>query len=182
MGRFDEALAEIRRAQELDPLSLIISAIAGWPYRYTGQPDKAIEQFKKTLEMDSNFMPAHYYLGLAYLDKGMYEEALSEFKIANNVIYMGIAYAKMGKTAEARQVLNDMIEQSKQEYVASGDLAAIYFALGDSDQGFTLLERAYEEREDKLAGIKVNPLFDSFRSDPRFKKLLKKMKLEKPER
>jgi tetratricopeptide (TPR) repeat protein len=178
MGRFDEALTEIRRAQELDPLSLMISAIAGRTYFYMGKHDKAIELYQKTLEMDSNFMPAHVYLGTAYLNTGMYIKAFSEFKIVNDLYLMGVAYAKMGRTKESYQVLNELVEQSKHKYVSDSRLAAICFALGDNDQGFALLERAYEGRDYLLSQIKIGPSFDSVRSDPRFKTLLKKMNLE----
>jgi TolB-like protein/Tfp pilus assembly protein PilF len=178
MGRFDEALIEIQRAQELDPLSLIINAIAGWPFAYKQNYDKAIEQYQKTLEMDPNFRPAHIYLGRAYQNKGMYEKALAEFKITNNLPEIGTIYAKMGKTAEAYQVLNELMERSKRMYVPRYKLANIYFALGDNDQGFAWLERAYKEREYGLPKIKVDTLSDSVRSDPRFKALLKKMNLE----
>ncbi|TET19059.1 MAG: tetratricopeptide repeat protein, partial [Candidatus Aminicenantes bacterium] len=178
MGRPDEALVEIRRAQELDPLSLIINAIAGWPFVSTGKYDKAIEQYQKTLEMDPNFRPAHIYLGRAYQNKGMYEKALAEFEIANDLPEIGTTYANMGKTAEAYQVLNELIERSKRMYVPRYKLANIYFALGDNDQGFAWLERAYKEREYGLPLIKVGTLSDSVHSDPRFKALLKKMRLE----
>jgi TolB-like protein/Tfp pilus assembly protein PilF len=178
MGRPDEALIEIRRAQELDPLSLIINAIAGWPFVSTGKYDKAIEQYQKTLEMNPNFRPAHIYLGRAYQNKGMYEKALAEFKIANDLPEIGTTYAKMGKTAEAYQVLNELMERSKRMYVPRYKFANIYFALGDNDQGFAWLERAYKEREYGLPQIKVGTLSDSVRSDPRFRALLKKMNLE----
>ncbi|NOR53341.1 MAG: tetratricopeptide repeat protein, partial [Candidatus Aminicenantes bacterium] len=178
MERPDEALIEIRRAQKLDPLSLIINAIAGWPFVSTGKYDKAIEQYQKTLEMNPNFRPAHIYLGRAYQNKGMYEKALAEFKIANNLPAIGVVYANMGKTAEAYQVLNELMERSKRMYVPRYELAKIHFALGDNDQGFAWLERAYKEHESGLHGIKKDTLSDSVRSDPRFKALLKKMGLE----
>ncbi|MCK4829411.1 tetratricopeptide repeat protein, partial [bacterium] len=179
MGRFDEALIEIRRAQELDPLSLMINAAVGDYFSLIGKHDKAIEQYKKTLEMDPNFRPAHAYLAHAYWDKGMYEEALKEYKLLNSLWGMGATYAKMGKTAEAKKVLNELMERSKHMFVSRYSLARIYFALGDNDQGFAWLERAYEDREHGLCWLKVRySLNDSVRSDPRFQALLKKMDLE----
>ena len=179
MGRFEEALIEFNRAQQIDPLSLIINAIAGWPFMYGREYDKAIEIYRKTLEMDFDFRPAHAYLAHAYREKGMYEEALKEYTILKNISGIGLVYAKMGKTAEAHRILNELIEQSKHTYVSPYDLARIYFQLGDNDQGFAWLERAYEDRDDLITGIKISPEFDNVRSDPRFKAMLKKVGLEK---
>lgn len=170
-------MIDIGRAQELDPLSLIINACAGRPYYYAGKDDKAIEQFQKTLEMDSNFRPAHRYLVDAYIKTGRYTEALSEAEIFNDLPRIGLTYALMGKTAEANQVLKQLIEKSKRMYVSKSRIANIYFALGDNDQGFVWLQRAFEERDFSLTMIKVNPFFNSVRSDPRFKLLLKNMNL-----
>ena len=178
VGRFDEAFIEIRRAQELDPLSLMINAVAGKIYFFAGKYDKAIEQLQKTLETDPDFRPAHVYLGDIYLKTGMYIKAMPELKIADDLPRIGLAYAMMGKTAEAYQMLKELVEQSQHKYVSSAKLAVIYLALGENNQGFRLLERAYEERDYLLSQIKVSPSFDSVRSDPRFKALLKKMNLE----
>jgi serine/threonine protein kinase/tetratricopeptide (TPR) repeat protein len=180
MGKFDEALIDIRRAQELDPLSLIINAVAGKAYQYAGKYDKAIEQYKKTLEMDSNFRPAHSYLGEFYLKRGMHIEALSEYKLTNDVGRVGLTYALMGKTAEARQLVNELTEQSKHMYVPKSKLAGIYFGLGDNNKGFAWLEQAVEERDFLLIWIKVSPYYNSVRGEPRFKALLKKMNLKQP--
>jgi TolB-like protein/Tfp pilus assembly protein PilF len=178
MGRFDEALSEISRAQELDPLSLINSAWMAVVFIYKGEYDKAIEQSKKTLEMDPNFRPAHSYLGSAYRGKGMYENALAEYEIINSHANIGITYAKMGKISESKKVLSELIERLKHMYVPPDDIACIYFALGDNDQGFAWLERAYEEREYGLSSLKVSRKYDSIRSDPRFKALLRRMNWE----
>jgi tetratricopeptide (TPR) repeat protein len=158
----------------------MINAAVGDYFSFIGKHDKAIEQYQKTLEMDPNFEPAHYYLARAYRDKGMYEEALQEYKLLNYLSGMGISYAKMGKTAEAKKVLNELMERAKHMFVSRYSLANIYFALGDNDQGFAWLERAYEDREHGLCWLKVNySLNDSVRSDQRFKALLKKMGLDK---
>jgi len=178
MGRYDEAIAEFKRAQELDPLSLIINAISGWPYHRKGMYDKAIEHYKKTLEMDPDFRPAHSYLARAYMEMGMYEEALKEYKLLNSLKGMGFTYAKMGKTAEANKVLNKLREQSRHTYISPFGMARICFAIGENDQGFQWLEKAYEDREYEMTSLEVNPLFDNVRSDPRFKALLKKINLE----
>jgi len=178
MGRFDEALIEFKRAQELDPLSLIINAIGGWPYLYARKYDQAIEHFQKTLEMDPDFRPALSYLARTYLYKGMYKEALKEYEILNDLAGICLAYAKMGKAKEAHQVLNELMERSKHTPIRPTSVALIYFALGDNDTGFTWLEKAYEEHGYRMSRLKVTPEFDSVRSDPRFKLMLKKMNLE----
>jgi serine/threonine protein kinase/Tfp pilus assembly protein PilF len=178
MGRNDEAIVEFKRAKELDPLSLIINAISGWPYRREGMYDKAIEHYIKTLEMDPDFRPAHSYLAHDYRKMGMHEEALKEYKWLNNLTGMGLTYAEMGKTAEANKVLNKLREQSKHRYVSAFDMASICFTIGENDQGFHWLEKSYEDREYDMTSLKVNPLFDNVRSDPRFKALLKKLNLE----
>jgi len=178
MGRNDEALADIKKALELDPLSLIINALTGRAYYYAGEEDKAIEQLQKTLEMDPNFRPAHVYLGDIFMQTGIYPRALSELKTANDVPRIGITHALMGKTPEAHQVVNELIEQSKHEYVPKSRLAQIYFVLGENDNGFAWLEKAYEERDFLLYSIKWARYYDTVRSDPRFKAVLKKMNLE----
>jgi serine/threonine protein kinase/tetratricopeptide (TPR) repeat protein len=178
MGRFDEALKEIKRAQELDPLSLIINAIGGWPYIYSRKYDQAIEHFQKTLEMDPDFRPARSYLGRTYIGKGRYKEALREYEILNDLNGIGLAYAKMGKIKEAQQVLNELIERSKNIYVPPSRIAFIYFALGDNDTGFEWLEKEYEERGFNMTRLKVHPEYDIVRSDPRFQAWLKKMNLD----
>jgi TolB-like protein/Tfp pilus assembly protein PilF len=178
IGRFDEALKEAKRAQELDPLSLIINAVGGWPYMYSRKYDQAIEHFQKTLEMDPDFMPARSYLARTYIGKSMYKEALREYEILNDLPGMGQAYAKMGKTKEARQVLEELRERSKHTHIGPSRVALIYFALGENDAGFEWLEKAYEERCYGMSRLEVDPGLDSVRSDPRFKALLKKMNFD----
>jgi serine/threonine protein kinase/tetratricopeptide (TPR) repeat protein len=188
LGRHDEAIAEIKIAQELDPLSLVISRNLGMFFYYARQYDKAIEAFQRTIDMDPSFSEVHLGLGVAYLQKSMYEEALAEFQkeisqagigiTTIGITAIGITYAKMGRRDEAQQVLDDLINRSKEEYVLQVGMARLYFALGENDQGFKWLDKAYEELDSGLWNIKVNPLYDSVRSDPRFKAILKKMGLE----
>jgi len=187
MARFDESIAEIKRALELDPLSLIINCDLGQLFYYARQYDQAIEALQKTLEIDPNFISAHAFLGSVYLQKSMYEEALAEFQkekklprglpFVENLI--GVTYAKMGKRDEAQQVLDDIMKRSKHEYISPYLLAVIYFSLGENDQGFEWLEKAYEERDPELIYLKIEPAFDSIRSNPRFIALLKKVGLDK---
>lgn len=174
MRRFNEAHEEFKRAQELDPLSLIIIAQRGWPYDYSGQYDRAIEQYKKALEMDPNFAPAQNYLTSAYRAKGMYEEALELSKSINSQYGIGITYARMGKKAQAKQIMKELTEKST---IRPYNLARFYFVLKENDQGFYWLEKAYENKSYMMAFLKVFPEFSGVRSDPRFKELLKKIGL-----
>ena len=188
-GRSDEALEEIKRAHELDPLSLIINRNTGQIFYRARQYDKAIEALKKTIEMDPNFRSSHRYLGMVYLQKSMFEQALEEFQKEKDIIrvfnahiesLMGVAYVLLGKREKALQILGKLIARSKKMYVASSEIAIIHFALGENDQGFERLAKAYKERDPWLRKkLKTEPILDNVRSDPRFKELLKKMDLEK---
>jgi serine/threonine-protein kinase len=128
--------------------------------------------------MDPNFRPTHVYLGRAYLYKGMYKEALAKFKITNDINRIGLVYAKMGKISEAKQVLENLKIRHQHSHDVSLHIAALYSYLGDNDQFFTWLERAYEERSYYMAYLKVDPIYDSIRSDSRFTAWLKKLKLD----
>ncbi len=183
-GRHDEAIAEIRRAQELDPLSLIVNAIAGRILLFAGRVDPAIEQLRKTLEIDPNFSIANYDLGKAYLRKGMLSQAIAEFqksvnlfKVSERDAALGYAYARVGKDAEARNVLKTYLRQSKRTYVSWYGIAFIYAGLGDNDQAFACLEKAFEQRDVRLRDVNVEPLFENLRFDPRFAHLVRRVGL-----
>jgi Tfp pilus assembly protein PilF len=178
----------MKRARELDPLSLIINRNLGLVLYFARRYDKATEQLQKTLEMDSSFSLAHASLGQVYLQKSMYREALLELQKESDMrggsdavveTWKGIAYVKAGKKSEAHRILGDLLKRAKQVYVSPVLFAGLYFVLGENDRGFKLLGQAYDERDSRLLEIKVLPDFDSVRSDPRFKALLKKVGLEK---
>jgi tetratricopeptide (TPR) repeat protein len=186
VGRHDEAIAEIKRAEELDPLSLPISAGVGQTFLKARQYDQAIEQLRKTQEMDPNFANGHYFLGWAYLRKGMSEQAIAELQKAITLSADSLpaaaalvrAYAKLGKRNEAQKRLDEVIELSKNSrHAQSYYIAAMYAELGEKDQAFAWLQKAYDERDDFLLVIRVDPSFDGLRSDPRFAALLKKVGL-----
>jgi len=187
MARFDEAIVEIKRAHELDPLSLVINRNIGQVFCYAHQYEQAIEALQRTIEMNPDFSYAHYFLGLVCLEKSMYEEALEELHKEKELsrgwnknleAWIGIAYVRMGNRGEAKEVLDGLMERSKEEYVSPYNIAIIYFALGENDKGFEWLDKGYEERDHWLCYLKIDPPFDSVRSDPRFIALLKKMGLE----
>ena len=185
LERFDEAVAEAKRTSELEPLSFTASSHLGWILYLSGRNDEAIAQCTKILSLDPNSFPARRYLGLAYEQKGMYPQAIAEFqkgvKLSGSPLMLallGHAYAASGKTAEARQVLSDLHDLGESQatenrrYVSPYTVAAIYTGLGEKDQAFKWLERAYEERDVWLMNLKVDPVFAKLRSDKRFQDLL----------
>jgi serine/threonine-protein kinase len=186
VGRLDEALEEIRRAIELDPLSLINNTMMGMIARFAGRIDLSMEALQKTIEMEPDFVYAHMFLGFAYLDNGMFEEGMREFEKERALsggwnpsveAYIGGAYAAIGQRDRAEKILVELQARSKEAYVPAFVLSVLHFSLGNEDQGFECLERAYEERDHWLCWINVNPSFDNVRSDPRFVAILKKMGL-----
>ena len=172
MGRFDEGLKEIKRAQELDPLSLIMNAIEGWFYWAARDYDKGINQCQKTLEMDPDFSPAHGYLCWNYIGKGMYEEALSEAQKLGDQYSIAAIYAMMNRQEEARRSLANIL---KHPQAREADIATIYLLLGENGEAWKWFEKAYNERSRLLIFLKVDFTYDNFRSDPRFRALLKKV-------
>jgi DNA-binding winged helix-turn-helix (wHTH) protein/TolB-like protein/TolA-binding protein len=185
MGQFDKSIAEERRALELDPLSVGIKTYAGITFYFARQYDRAIEQYQSALEMGQNFASAHYWLGQAYQQKGMYGEAIEEFQKArqlgdatSTVAALGRCYAVSGETGEARKILEELKEASNRSHISAASLALIYTGLGDKDQAFQWLQRAYVERDPWLIYLKVDPNYDHLRSDPRFSDLLRRVGLE----
>lgn len=182
MGRMDEGIAEMTRAQELDPLSLAINAQLGFLFYLARRYDQAIEQCQRTLEMEPSYEEARIYLAWIYVQKGMYEEAIAQYQklkgdIPDVLAMLGAAYAVSGQRGKARDVLAKLKEISQRRYVPPVFVAAIYTGLGDKDQAFAWLEKAYEDRDESFVGLKVLPLFDLLRSDQRFADLLRRMGL-----
>jgi len=187
-GRYAEAIAEFKRAQELDPLSLIIGvASAVTLFCGTRRYDRVIEECQKVLEMDPNFGGALNVLGMVYRERAMYEEAIEAFQKARTfdegntwvTAELGHAYAVSGNRSEAQKVLDELEQLSKRSYVPPDNIALVYLGLGKKNLTFEYLEKAYEDRSVGLSWLKADPIFDSLRSDPRFIKLLKKVGLEK---
>jgi TolB-like protein/DNA-binding winged helix-turn-helix (wHTH) protein/Tfp pilus assembly protein PilF len=182
-GRFREADAEKKRALELEPLSLVINFEVGLASYFSRNYNQAIDQFQKTLELDSNFPPPHTFLAAAYEQKGMLKEATTAFQKAITITQgpartqatagLGYVYAVSGRKAEARKILAELQSLSEHRYVPATDTALIYAGLGDKDKAFAWLDKAYEEHSFSLSNLKVEPRFDPLRSDPRFADLLR---------
>jgi len=185
-GHFNEALEEMKRAQELDPLSPAIGRDFGRIYSSMRRHEQAIEQYRKTLDLNPGFPSGYLHLGLAYQHMARYDEAIAALQKAralpggNPLIVAGLGqcYAQMGNRVKAQQLLGELVEQSKRRYVPAVDIALIHIGLGEKDRAFQWLEKAYEDHDGWLAWLKVDPVFDGLRQDPRFFTLLAKVHLE----
>jgi DNA-binding winged helix-turn-helix (wHTH) protein/tetratricopeptide (TPR) repeat protein len=184
-GHATEAIAQMKKAQELEPLSLIINLELGNLLTYARQFDAATEQMRKTLDLDPNFARAHADLGQIYRFRGQYEQAIPEFQKAVSINkedtygvgQLGYTYGKLGRTSEARQILDQLLEQAKRSHVMPWNIAVVYIGLGDKDRAFAWLEKAYAERDEDLMYLNVDPVVDPLRSDPRFADLLRRVGL-----
>jgi len=189
MGKFSLAKAEIEEAHKLDPLSPIISANTGLYSYYEHNYDDAIVKYKLTLQSDPDFWVARHYLALAYVQKGMHQEAIAELRklikapesgpVPDKVIEaeseasasLGFAYGMAGKQAEARAILNQLDALSKRRYVSPLYFAIVYAGLKDNDKAMEYLNKAFDARHPGLVLIRIEPMFDGLRSDERFKQL-----------
>jgi TolB-like protein/Tfp pilus assembly protein PilF len=182
MGKLDQAAAEFKVAQSLNPLSLNVNSNAAFGYLCTGRYDEALEQARKTIELDPNYWAGYMTLGLAYERKRQYPEAIAALEKArsldnnpDNLGYLGYVYGVSGRTAEAQKLLDEMKRPTPGSYVSAGAIASVYAGLGDKDKTFEWLNKALEEHSGAI--VNVDPPFQNLRSDPRFKELLKKLNL-----
>jgi len=185
MGRHDEALRQAEKARELDPLSLIINTWVGLRHYFAGHYEVAIQEYEKALELGPRFAPGHWHLGWALEQTGRYQEAISEAQQAvdisgGNLLYiasLGHAYAIAGDSARAREALERLERESATRHVAAYHTAVIYGALGETEEAFRWLDRAYEERSPWIGYMAVDPRLDDLRSDPRLDEMLRKVGL-----
>lgn len=183
LGQKDEALAEIKRANEIDPLSMVvISNVAGF-YRERGDYKSAIEQNNKIVEIDPNYVAVQVTFAEIYLDQKRSAEALAAAEKARDVPVVGIgvlgrAYAQLGRRDEALTVIKQLEESfAKGTNGSATNIARVYIELGDKEKTFEWLEKAFQARETDLPRFRLGPTFDPIRDDPRFKDLLKRMNL-----
>lgn len=181
MGRHADAIAALRCAEKLEPLSRTITvSLARHGFILARMYDEAVQQLRKTLQTDPNFWLAHRFLGWAYLFHGDPTAALAEFETARclddnaaTVSDLGHAYAAAGQPAKAREMLDDLAQRARQGYISPDRLAIVHISLGDKDEAFVWLRKAVEDRSEWLCKIRVDPILDPLRSDPRFPELLR---------
>ena len=185
LGRPEEGLTEAKRALDLDPVSPAINHYVIVQLYLARRFDEAIEQCRKTLELDPSFTPVHGTLAEVYSAKGMYREALAEYEeysalsggSPRSTAFVGYAHARLGQRSQAFRVLEQLRAASKQKYVPALSFAIVYVGLGEKEQAFLWLEKAYDERTNSLAYLKVQATWDPLRSDPRFADLVRRIGL-----
>ena len=182
-GRHDEALVEAKRALELDPLNLMIGTWVGLRYYLARRYDDAIEQSRNTVDLDPNFAAAHLILGESYVQQGKHKEGLDELQKAASLsgdspLYMaqvGVSLALAGEKKEALRVIRELQDTSGKRYVSPYGFAQIYATLNDKQQTYKWLEVAYLDRAVWMSYLAVDPLFDSIRSEARFRDFLRRV-------
>jgi non-specific serine/threonine protein kinase len=185
LGRYDESLAMIRRAQEADPFSLIINAVHGQILSRSGRSKEAVAQFQKTLDLERNFPLGHFLFGLALVHDGKNEEAVKEFERAvqsspESPVYrsmLAYVYAQTGRIEEARKILGNVIQEAKADGASWQDVAGIYAALGEKDHAFAALEMAFQRRDSRITMLLDHEGLAPLRSDPRFSGFVRRVGL-----
>lgn len=184
IGRLDEAVAEAKKAQQADPISLAINANAGWVSFLARDYDQTIEHCNKVIEMDPGFGLAYYYRGLAYEQKGLFDKAIADLETAKGsqarptvLGALGHAYAVAGNKTKAHAMLRELEELSRTRYFPGFQIALIYIGLGEKAEAFALIEKSYSERYPALIHFNVEPRLDPIRTDPRFKSLVQRIGL-----
>jgi tetratricopeptide (TPR) repeat protein len=185
IGRFEEGIAEIKRGLELEPLDINMGGTLAAVYFYAGQKDTALEQARKTHDLEPGHPVGRWSLTQAYIEKGMYAEAIAldeqwlrsdptnQFALRD----AGVAYGRAGRRDKAEEMIGKFHEIAKIQYVPSCRFAAIYGALGDKDRAFAELDKAFEARDWELFRMNVDPYWTPLRDDPRFKDLVKRLNL-----
>ncbi len=185
--RFDEGIAEIKRGLELEPLDMNMGGSLGSAYFFAGRKDEALEQARKTSDIEPTHPIARWILSQAYLEKGMYEESrahneqwlqtdpVSQFALRD----AGIAYAKLGRRDKAEEMIDRLREIAETQYIPTTRIASIYGALGDMDKAFVELEKGFEARDWELYRSSIEPYMNDLRGDPRFAELIKRLNLPK---
>ena len=185
MKRFDEAIAMVKRALQLEPLSPIISLTLAGAYNQARRHDEAIEQLQKGLELDPNHSSLRNELAETYIQKGMYDEAIDEMQKAvalsgrstERLAGLGHCYAAAGKKAPALEILDELSRLSQERYVSPYCVAMVYASLDENDKAFAYLEEAYEERNPNLIELNTEPAFDGLRGDRRYGELVRRIGL-----
>lgn len=183
LGRHDEALVEIQRARELDPLSLIIGTAVGRVLHFQGRYDEAIDQIRRTLDLDPGFVQARFDLGMTYAQAARYDDAIAEFEAGlapddpRSLMraVLGHIYASAGRRDAAERVLRDLERRYRRGEASSYDLSLPLVALGRVTEGLEWLERACDAHSGLLVYLRVEPMFDAVRHDARFQAILRRL-------
>jgi eukaryotic-like serine/threonine-protein kinase len=180
-GRYDEAVKEAEAAIRIEPLSPTTSSFLGYVMGFAGRTDEALAQFNKALELNEQFPITHYYLGSIYQARGELDKAASEYEKAFNLnrnarylMALGNVYAASGQREKALSILSQLIDMKKEQYVSAYYLAAVYAGLDEKAQTFALLNTAFEDHSDSLAGMKYSPLMRNLASHPRYKEMIRR--------
>lgn len=186
--RFEEAVREIKLALNLDPLMPLFYAFSVGIHWSVGKFDEAISEFQKAIEMDPNSGLAYFHVGVAYSLKREFEKAITAFQKSKELAvysgwadcWLGFIYAGRGEKQEAEKILEDMLAEKKKTYVSSANIAWLWGALGNFDKAFEYFDKAYEERDTLMPFVHIytKMFVPKIEEDPRFKALLKKMKLD----
>jgi serine/threonine-protein kinase len=183
-GRHDEAIREAERALELEPFNARFNALLGQFLVHAGRNDEAIAKLSATLALDPNHVLSRMFLATAYIEKRMYPEAIVEAqaavdstrrKVGHPLGVLAYAFAKAGRTAEARGILDELLAGSRAHYVAPYSIALVYEALGEHDESLAWLERGFEARDHKMNLVKVDPKWNDLHGDPRFESLVRRI-------
>jgi serine/threonine-protein kinase len=185
LGRKEESITEIKLAREIDPRSLIINANVGWCYYLAGDADRAIEEEKTTLRLDPSFGVAHGYLGQAYLERKQFAEAIAELRTfvslapgnVSRQAELANAYALAGKKPEADDIRLEFERLPRQKYISAYDWAMLYAGFYDKQKTLGWLEKAFNERNGRMANVAVHPRFAFLRQEASFQDLLRRMGL-----
>ena len=184
-NRQDEAIAEAEQARAIDPLSLAVNVNLGWQYLQAGRLEQARRLFESTAELNHDFWSVHWGLGHYYRQSGRYDEAIAAFRKAVDagggftlpLKALGYTYAVSGRSKQAREILDRLVALAEERYVSPFNMATIHVGLGENDEAFAWLDKAYDMRSRSLVWLNVAKEYDGLRTDPRFKSLLRRIGL-----
>jgi serine/threonine-protein kinase len=179
-GRWEEAIAQVRRAEQIDPFSLVVVTNVGWTMSNARRPHDAIAAYRRALSIDPSYIQARMRLGSELANIGQFEEAIREHQQVVDMTRRGAfglaslaqSYAKAGRRTEATAILRELLDVSQRTYVSPVNMYLIYFLLGEWDNGFEWLAKAFQERSNGLVYLTAEPSLDVIRHDPRFRQVV----------